>query len=236
MQITDLNKVINLFLVGSLALTIAALLWRDEIYSEAKRLVGTEGQFPASLGILLTTLLVLAIVMFVGCVIDGLAQVFIRRHFERLVERKFFLKLFFYRRQYEDTKSCRAKFKSLLKQSSKYQYISEEEDIVSAAALFFHTAKPQNITWLIQHQAVHVLATDYIALILIFTIAFIVFGVLHILGLGVKALPAYWLAIFIFPLYPLSYLSIDRWLYTYEVAYRNNIIVLCEEPSKADGE
>jgi hypothetical protein len=81
MQVTDLNKIINLFLVGSLGITIAALLWIDELqtYYKAKQLAAGEGQFPTSLVVLAVTLLVLATVMFIGCVVDGLTEVFFQK-------------------------------------------------------------------------------------------------------------------------------------------------------------
>ncbi len=237
MQISDLNKIINLFLVGSLAITIFAFQWIDEIqaYYKTKQLAGIEGQFPASLVILITTLLVLAVTMFIGCVIDGLTEVFFRQHLKRLTGRNLLLKLFSGKKQYEATELCRAKFNALLSSNSKYGCINhqdEREDEIFAAALFFHTAKPEHTSWLIQHHAVHVLATDYIVLILIFTV---IFPALHFLGLGVKVLSIHWWSLFILSLYPLCYLSIDRRLYTYEVAYRNAILVLCEDSSKSGG-
>src|SRR5918911_109418 len=227
MQITDLNKIINLFLVGSLALTIVALLWMDKIqmYFKAKQLAGGEGQFPTALIVLVSTLLVLTLAMLIGCVIDGLTEIFFRKHFKWLTGKKIFRSLFLVRKQYEATESCRTKFTSLLSQSSNYRCINnvEEECDIYAAALFFHTAKPGHVSWLVQHHAVHILATDYIVLILIFTI---VFPVLHFLGLDVSVLPIYWWCLFILSIYPLFYLSIDRRLYTYEIAYRNAVLVL----------
>ena len=235
MQITDLNKIINVFLVGSLALTIAALLWMDkiQIYYKARQPAGEEGQFPTALIVLVITLLVLATAMLIGCVIDGLTEIILRKHFNWLTKRKFLRRFFFIGNQYEETNSCRTKFSSLLSKSSKYQCINykEEDCEIYAAALFFHTAKPGHVSWLVQHQAVHILASDYIVLILILTI---VFPVLYFLGLDVKVLPTYWWWLFFLSIYPLFYLSLDRQLYTYEVAYRHAVLVLCEDSSKSD--
>ncbi|HSE19546.1 MAG TPA: hypothetical protein VLB46_20960 [Pyrinomonadaceae bacterium] len=193
MQITDLNKIINLFLVGSLALTIAALLWMDKIqtYYKARQPAGEEGQFPTALIVLVITLLVLATAMLIGCVIDRLTEIIFRKHFNWLTKRKLLRRFFFVGNQYEETNSCRTKFSSLLSKSSKYQCINykEEDCEIYAAALFFHTAKPGQISWLVQHHAVHILATDYIVLILILTI---VVPVLYFLGLDIKVLPTYW--------------------------------------------
>ncbi|HMG72193.1 MAG TPA: hypothetical protein VK582_01720 [Pyrinomonadaceae bacterium] len=242
MQITDLNKIVNLFLVGSLALTIVALLWIDKIqaYYLAHHVAEMESTLPTSMVVLVTTLLALGSAMFTGCVVDGLTEIFLRANLRRLVDIRLVRKFFWVGKQYQTTKSCRDKFNSLLENNARYKSFHDDDKghKTFAAALFFHTAQSGNVSWLVQHHAVHVLTADYIFLVLTFTI---VFPILHFLGFfagfDVKLLPFPWWCLLILSLYPLCHLAIDRWLYTYEIAYRHGMVVLSEaaNPGLAPG-
>jgi hypothetical protein len=107
MQITDLNKFVNLFLVGSLALTIVVLLWIDKIHGYVFDYTATvESKLPNSLLIFVTTLLALASVMFVGCVIDGLSEIVFRSKLGELVSINLLRKFFWVGKQYQETESC----------------------------------------------------------------------------------------------------------------------------------
>jgi hypothetical protein len=233
LQINDLNKIINYLLVGSLALAVLAVLWIDSLRAFAASRLATGIQMPAALAVLVGTLLGLSLAMFVGCVIDGFAEILFRSKMKQIVQIRAIRVLLRLSNQYEDHVVCREKFNSLWERSKKFATLSDDDrnsQQVFASALFFHTAQPGNVSWLVQHHAVHILATDYVFLILILLLGL---PTLHAaglwLGVDIKMLPLKWWPLVFVSLYPLCHLAIDRWLYTYEVAYRHGVLVLAEE-------
>jgi hypothetical protein len=233
MQISDLNKIVNLFLVGALAQTIFSLLWIDSIQRYVSAYASTGSQLPSSLAVLLGSLMALASAMFVGAVIDGLTETFLRDPLRKVARSGLVRKFFLVNQQYLDTEGCQLTFNELWSRSTKYESIrraTEKDSEIFASALFFRTAESSNISWVVQHHAVHVLAADYIFLVLVLTIALPVLSLLgSFVSFNVRTLPFGWWLLFLLSLYPLCHLALHRWLYTYEVAYRHGVLVLSEE-------
>lgn len=231
MQITTLNKIINLFLVGSLAIVVLFLLlygFHDALINKfiKEDLIALS----SSLQIILL-ILFFPVGIFVGTIIEGISDAF--RPFTKLHNLPFnhkslWLSFFRNKEDFHDFKAFYLLFKNVLKESSVYykgydvedQQINKEK-IELAAAIFFKTANPETISYVIQHYSSYILATNYL-LILLITLPFIFFIDIDI---NLRLLILFSIIIC---LYSLIHFTIERYCFTYYTLYRHAYLVVRE--------
>jgi len=231
MQLTTINKVVSLFLIGGLVLlAVVCLSWKE--LDKALIQGSTFYDFLQSKG---QTLLViagavslLALAAAVGAVVDTLASFTVRPWLRRCANHRGLAAFFGQPHSFDDFSFWRDRFRSLMK--SRYRYKSLEEhleghEITMAAAIFFKTAGQGLVSWAESHYAVFVYATNLVFLSLLLPIVPFVLRRDQASGMPLCAYFALAIALgWVF-----SSMAVDRFLYTHEVSFRQASLILLEE-------
>lgn len=227
MPITNLNKVVNLFIIGALTLLLIGLTFWEQTYTfivEDETL-----SFGSLIGF--ATIAFLPLSTLFGAVVESITDLFIRVLFTRKIAKSRQIARFLLRLdEFKEHEYYKKRYVSFLKlsHSSKLEGDEENEELNarSAQAIFFDNASAEHIQWLIRHYARYHLITQ---LILIFLFALPLLPKLALV-LNVHYLIVY--GIYIFCMYTLVSLVIGLRLYSYELLYRHASHYLAENYTK----
>ena len=226
MEISTLNKVINLFLVGLFTLSMIFVFKFQAITSwlKSQEVGAIVNSISVPLAIFVATLVLLSTSLFLGLLADSIISLLRSVEF---FKRKFSKDSWVVRRlqcekQIKATKDLESKLQSAYQASQKYTVGDPEVfDRTFTVALFFHTAKPENFEWLIQHYSMYLLAANYSLLL---SVALIL-GTLSLHSWTSRIV--FWM-IDGFAIYLLLRTAINRYFYAYEVVNRQVLVVLSE--------
>ena len=227
MPVVTINKTVALFLVGYLGLGILAIVGRQPLFDFWR----SHQELSSASGSVALGLLSLAIAALVGAIIDGLADVTIRRLVKWGATRKTFARFFGQRRVFQSVEIWRAYFKEQIAQSDHrlFNKIAGDHGLPQlhlATGLLHVHAPPHHVEWIYAHYSTHHLASNlaFIALagppVVVATFAAhdgVVTGWIIATGLAM-----------IVSAYGLLSLSLDRCLYTYQAEFRFAAIWLAE--------
>jgi hypothetical protein len=244
MQIPTFNKIINLFVVGVFTVSIGLFLFGSQLFTEITTFIDTHplpGSIEPALGPLVTVsgaVVLLSVTMFLGVAIDGLSDVLIRGFLLKwiITKHRYTHRLFAIKNQFNTTEMLRYRFHELLEESSKYVRLKTqsrykfyddngdkaEHDKVYGSAIFFETAKPDLVNWLSQPYYLYLLASNFILpLLVLIALCFQQFFSMSLLS------------VLFIALYGLVRVSLHRRLFSYEIVYRQCVIILAAELESA---
>lgn len=232
MQITTLNKIINIFLIGAFAFTLLLfplyfyyshdLSRSDVFFTKLNDLITKLGPTATPL---ITALTLISVPILLGVVIDAAANIIFENIVEKLPPSNEKVRKFFgIKWRYDQCNELFVKCLNELDSSDKYKHLAKDKTLIRsyAVAFFLHTANKENIEWVIQHYSYYLLSINYlfiICLTFIFTI-FLPFA------LGTKIIICSVSVIFI---YLLMSQAMTKFLYSYECAYRHWSVILAQE-------
>lgn len=235
MQVTNLNKVINFLLIGLISIGIIVLSFYQEIILlfKSASFIGDASQLFSNSAILTgITLFLFSLSFFIGLLVEGGAAISVQTFIVWGSSKRLFIRLFACSKGAKAFNYTLHEFNKLFKVNKTYNRINkyESHDNPLAVALFFKTANSQTLDWVIQHYSTYILATNYIFLLLFLGTPVLIIKFFSAnFTLFVKIFIS---IIFITCIYLLFHLAIDRYLYTYETTYRQDILVLCDDTSK----
>ena len=227
MPVVTINKTVALFLVGYLGLGIAAVLARQPIlgfWRGHQELSGASGS--VALG-----LLSLAVAALMGAIIDGLADVTIRRLIKWGAKREGFARFFGQRRVFQSVEIWKAYFDEQLVQADERLFAKIAGDqalpkLHLATGLLHAHAPPHHIEWVFAHYSTLYLASNLAFLVLVGP-PVLVANVVESDGHAAAWIIATAMAMMV-SAYGLLSLSLDRCLYTYQAEFRFAAIWLAE--------
>lgn len=231
MPVVTINKTVALFLVGYLGLGVLIVVGREpflEFWRGHQELSGASG--PVVLG-----LLSLTVAALVGAIIDGLADVTIRRLIRWGAKREGFARFFGQGRVFRSVEIWKAHFDEQLVQADErlFTRIAGEEVVPKlhlATGLLHAHAPPHHIEWVFAHYSTHHLASNLAFLVLVGP------PVLIPTMIGDSGEAAAWVIgtvlAMIVSAYALLSLALDRCLYTYQAEFRFAAIWLAELDAK----
>jgi hypothetical protein len=230
MQITTLNKIINLFLVGIIAMGMTLYLFSAQAvqFLSSSQLPPIIKDSIGPIGSVFGAVVLLSFSVFFGVLVDAASEWLVRSFIvKKAIENSRLLRIAFRtQRQYTLTHDLRKRFREQLVVNKKYRNLAandEEEDKAFGSAIFFETAKAENVDWLTQVYSVYLLATSFVLIIIVLTI---VCPILHAFGIPIKTLPLDWYIPFMFAVYFFLYLGAHRRLFSYEIVYRHGLLTL----------
>jgi len=226
MQPTTLNKVVSLFLVGGLVVIglMAILLQHLDTIELPQGLrdlaeAGGEGFFAVIGGLLL-----LPIAAVAGAVCEGLTDSTIRRLVKWMTKRRVLVKFLCQGKILEAHDFWKARFRDAVKKTeSLREFPDHDHDHGLAVGLLYHQSSEQAITWAESHYSTYVLVSNFAFLALVaqlYLLAAGIFGWLQWPSIGWASLAV------VAVLYSSLGLSLDRYLYSYQVALRQAAVSL----------
>lgn len=232
MQITTLNKIINLFLVGIFANTLFAVvvIYNAKDYISQNAIADLK-TFIDSIGnstvVLLITFIFLSTSILFGIVTDALSDFFFHRVLKKIIKNELVRKILYCNGNYEQHELLAKVFREMFSSSSKYKNLvkcndeSENKKISKAyaSALFFHTANKENIEWAVQHYSFYLLSMNY----LLISCGCLILSLFMPITVWNRILLTGTLLVFI---YGLLYQAVHKYLYTYEVTFRHCAVIL----------
>lgn len=222
MPLSTINKTVALFVVGYLALAVTILFWWRDVLA----LWSAHREFFGSAGTIGLGILSAALAALIGAVIDGLADVTVRRFVRWAAKRRAMAFFFGQSEVFRSVEQWRGYFQSQIGQSDRELFRTVGQDhplyrLHLATGLLHAHAPNHHIEWVFAHFATHYLASN---------LAFLVLVATPVLALRISGdIP--WLAIagsMILGAYGLLSLSIHRCLYTYQAEFRFASIWLSE--------
>lgn len=229
MQVSNLNKVINFFLVGLLVISAIILLFYNQIAQYLT--LGSPNLLSNSSLILLITFFLFTGSIFIGLFVEGCSSILIRNPIEKFVRKRWFVKLLWCGEASDHYKYFRDQFNEVFRTNEIYGKLakgSTDNDSYYAAGLLFKDGSSQSIDWGIQHYSTYVLATNYIFLFLVIGLVIMIklFSGNFSLGEQMLGFVGYMAVI-----YFLLHMAVDRYLYTYESTFREAVLLLCDSNS-----
>jgi hypothetical protein len=227
MPVVTINKTVALFLVGYLGLGTVAVFARQPIlafWREHQELSGASGS-------VVLGLLSLAVAALMGAIIDGLAEVTIRRLLKWGAKHEGFARFFGQRRVFQNVEIWKAHFDEQLVQADEQLFARIAGDqalpkLHLATGLLHAHAPPHHIEWVFAHYSTYYLASNLAFLVLVgppVLVANVVQGDGHTAAWIIATGLAMMLST-----YGLLSLSLDRCLYTYQAEFRFAAIWLAE--------
>jgi hypothetical protein len=240
MQFTDLNRTINLILVGTITIAAGVFVFFNQILGHFQPLLQTftAEQIISAAPIVLLTLTVpfVALSIFFGIVVEGLADIFIRELILKYIKKsRLIQKLLFSDHYYELNDKLKKQFVNLLLNNINYsvkETMDEEEAKTFLAAIFHRTAQPEYSKLIMNSYSIHVLTAEFILIAL--TVIAVVPFLYYVMGWNINVIPYPWSIMVALLLYPLIYVTADRERYTYEASYRQGILVLSERTEASE--
>lgn len=232
MQVTTLNKIINLFIVGAFVLTLlifAFVYYYKDFITEAeiRAIKITADAIGAPVIALFATFAFVSVGILLGIIVDTIANLVFEDLLKKIYKNERSRLIFRCEKNFKKYDSLMNNFKQEFTSSDKYKDLPRNEDIYIAysVGIFFHTANKENIEWAVQHYSFYLLSLNYLFVsccVLIVT-PFTTLPLTYKLGLTA--------VLFVF-IYVLIYQAINKFLYTYEVSFRHSTIILIEEKLK----
>lgn len=231
MPVATINKTVALFLVGYLGLGVVIVVGRQSIlgfWREHQELSGASGS--VALG-----LLSLALAALIGAIIDGLADVTVRRLIKWGAQRESFARLFGQRRVFQSVAIWKAHFDEQLARADErlFTKIASDEALPKlhlATGLLHAHAPPHHIEWVFAHYSTHHLASNLTVIALVGAPLLAATAV----GAGGDATATIMTTCLamVVSAYALLSLALDRCLYTYQAEFRFAAIWLAELDAK----
>lgn len=228
MQVTTLNKIINLFLIGTFVVVVVAagviVQFRDVDSEKYKSL-------PVLLGspviVFVVTLFLVSTIILLGIVVDTLANISVRPLVKIATRKKWAALILGSGKDVVQHEYLMGKFKQRFTKCEKYCDLFDDERYYKAyaVAFFFHSANKETIEWVVQHYSIYLLSTSY--LFILYCTPFLI--MMTPVSTGAKACLFFANILFI---YTLIYQSIHKYLYSYDVVFRHGAVVLSSEKSK----
>jgi hypothetical protein len=227
MPVVTINKTVALFLVGYLGLGILAIIGRQPLFDFWR----SHQELSSASGSVALGLLSLAIAALMGAIIDGLADVTIRRLIKWGAAHKTFACFFGQSRVFHSVAIWRAYFNEQIVQSDLdlFHKIAGDQGLAQlhlATGLLHVHAPPHHVEWIYAHYSTHHLASNLAFIALAGPPAVAVTIAAHD-GVAIGWIIATGLAMII-AAYGLLSLSLDRCLYTYQAEFRFAAIWLAE--------
>lgn len=227
MQITTLNKVINLVLVGTFALVLGAWLFFDKMvsYFGSDTFIAVRPHASEAIVIFAIALALLSVTMCLGLIVDAIANLvrgFLKKHVYESDDAE---RLLMCLHALQNFRHYREQFNKLFRADAMYRAIASETDEKNksyAVAIFFQTAKPEHVEWTLQHYSMYVLATSY------FTLLLLCLPVVWCTNNSCGA-REFFTGLAILALYLLLHSAIDRYFYVYENTYRHVSVLLSDK-------
>src|SRR5687768_1475335 len=227
MPVGTINKTIALFLVGYLGLSIVVVIWHESIFAfwrEHQALSGPAGS--VALG-----LFSLAIAAVMGAVVDGIADVTIRRFIKWGAPRRGFARFFGQSRVFHSVEKWKALFNEQIAEADERLFVTIADGqplfrLHLATGLLHAHAPPQHIDWVFAHYATFYLASNLSLLVLVGPPILLGTVVVDQPDTGIWALST--VLAMVVAAYGLLSLSLDRCLYTYQAEFRFAAIWLAE--------
>ncbi len=233
MQTNDLNKIVTLFLVGTLGTAILTLSAWDSLvaFHDAPN---SSSIAPAQISPGIAVVVVFFLIpmsALLGAIIDSLANITVSRFVRKSRSSSNLAHAFCRGYSYKLVCQWKRKYVDAVEESEIYRPLIDTNDqdldavIATAAGHLFHSGKTEAINWTTRHHATFVLACDLAFLILatfltmIYRITF--YGAINIAGvsLGPSSLP--WIALVgTVSVYSLCSLAVERYLYSFYFALR----------------
>lgn len=215
MQITALNKLIRLFLIGAFAaLPVATVYW-----SELRAFLGSAA-FLEKAGLAIpVSLLILTVASAVGCLIEGLADVTLRRLLQRTMQSKKLAALVLKSDEHSLVNSWRLRFESATRRVGIFpEFLLEPNDSPKslASAILHNKGLEAHVRWVDTHYSMFMLASGF-GLVILASTAYPIFLLFHsgfsifVLGVAGGCLAA---------TYCICVFAVDNYLYAYEAIYR----------------
>jgi hypothetical protein len=225
MQVTTLNKIINLFLIGTFVVFLAcveAALWNPDInIDKLQALVASLG---SPIFVFIATLFSLSTIILLGIIVDALTNMSIRPLIKKLSESDWFMYYLQSQKYLAQYQYLKSKSEESFKAANKYECLLDApHGRPFPVALFFHTANKENIEWVIQHYSVYLLASSYLFML---CLGVIIIPLISMAGWVINGII---ILVSLLSIYVLSYEACRKYIYAYEVIYRHNTIVLCDE-------
>jgi hypothetical protein len=229
MQVTTLNKIINLFLVGTsfnvILIGFIAYSFNGSFsvsdYARLKIAIGTIGE--PTIVVVVTFVFLSSGFMF-GIIADSISSVGIFLLDKAIEIESLRRRVLFCQGSYEQYSHLSDKFEKLLKDTEKYKILKPEKIVRKsyASGIFFDTANKENVEWLVQHYSIFLLSMNYILIVPFALFIATVFPTTLFWTI------IFWIVILAF-LYSLIYQAAHKYLYAYEVIYRHGVIVISKE-------
>ncbi|HYI08460.1 MAG TPA: hypothetical protein VEK57_05285 [Thermoanaerobaculia bacterium] len=218
MQLTTLNRVIALFIIGAFVVTLAALGLGSDLEALAER--HFEDAFGASTAVVIAIAL-FAITVLAGMLVDASGNLTVRWLIRfKLARRRSVAWWFFCGDEFDEQDRWRQAFANALANDVRYHGLATWElDTLKAlsAGLFFRTAQKEHAEWLIQHHSMYHLAANFVLLLLAVTVWAVATG-----SWG-------WAAAMVPGAYLLLTFALDNYLYTYQLSFRNAYLALLHD-------
>ena len=239
MQLTTINKVVSLFLIGGLVImAVVCVSWEklDQALSQGGALYSFLESKGQALLVLAGALSLLSLASAVGAVVDTLTGLTVRHWLVKSASHRWLAVCLGQKHSFDDFDFWRERFRFLVENREPYKsFVPEirDHEITMAAAIFFKTGSQGLISWAESHYAVFVYATNLVFLSILMPIALLIWGGHQALGwsLGSYIVLGIVLALLF------SGMAIDKFLYTHEVSFRQAALVLLEEkPVPGSGE
>jgi hypothetical protein len=209
--------VIALFLIGGLVIALAAVAFEEPIRPILERY--SKMELGPSAGVFLAVAL-LSVTALAGTVIDALGNITIRWFIRRLLARRRFpASLFLCGGEFAAQDRWRKAFQDALESHPRYNTaFAPRDDMIMdlSAGFFFRTAEKEHSEWLIQHHSMYHLSANFV-IIVIACVVWSLRAKLYYVAYGG-----------ILGVYLLTSFSLDNYLYTYELSFRNAYLALID--------
>src|SRR3954454_13305736 len=174
MPLSTINKTVAIFLVGYLGLGVTLVIWRDEILAFRQ----AHQELFDSAGSVTLGILSLALAALMGAIIDGLADVTIRRFIRWGAKRRGVARFFGQTEVFRSVERWRCYFNEQIDQSDESLFLKVANDeplfrLHLATGLVHSHAPPHHIEWVFAHFSTHYLASNLAFLVLAATPAVI---------------------------------------------------------------
>jgi hypothetical protein len=237
MQVTTLNKVIALFLVGGVVAFLATGLHWEQLEGSLPSSATKESGFWVFFAFLL-----LPVSALMGAVVEGFSQVTLQNILKKSRSNRKIASLFGQRRAHDCLNKWQDFLTSLVQKDCRYQWLAPVNDSdrwalrSTAADFLLQSARSGKFEWLVQHYATFVLASNLACVVAVAVIYVLVgnlaaaFGVWWpVLAWATMAQIIALLIVGIFALWALCSLSISRYLYSHELSARHMALCLSDE-------
>lgn len=208
MQLSTLNRVIALFLIGGFVVVMATVAFKDEIETLLPQSSNWTGIFLA--------IALLSAAALAGTLVDALANLTIC-----LLIRKWIAKgrsrarLFFCGGDFDVQDRWRSAFHAAIEHDPRYKKLANDDMIqATSASMFFRTAEKAHTEWLVQHYSMYHLSANF-ALVLIACAVWAFVSSAYLLGF-----------LCIAGSYLLTTFAVDNYLHTYRMSFQNAYLAL----------
>jgi len=231
MQPTVINKIVSMFIAGGLVLLGVYYVLLSNGYTiifpdKLKDSLGSGGQgFLAVVG----GLLLLPLAALAGAVCEGLTDIFMRRLVKWIAERPAWIHFLSQGRAQESYKFWLDELKAALHKSDWLKTFSAEKNFHGiAVGLLYDSEREESIDWGASHYSTYILVTNF-AFLAVAAQLYIIWQKIEGLGWCVFA----WSTVgMLVVFYSCLSFSLHRYLYSYEIAFRQSVITLLREQRK----